>query len=63
MSIVDVRGRHVAGLLDGEVVEPGTHSIAWDGRDDQGRRVASGVYFVLLEAQGDWNVRRITLVR
>ena len=36
--------RVVRRLVDGAVPE-GAHPIAWDGNDDAGRRVPSGVYF------------------
>jgi hypothetical protein len=48
-AIFDVTGRRVATLVEGRV-EPGTHTIRWDGRDLRGRRVASGVYFLRVRA-------------
>lgn len=47
--VVDVSGRVVRTLID-RTVEPGEHSLVWDGRTDSGERVASGVYFVRLES-------------
>lgn len=44
LSVYDVSGRLVRSLVDGALVS-GTHPIAWDGRDDAGRPVPSGVYF------------------
>jgi hypothetical protein len=49
LGIYDVAGRRVANLVDRRL-EAGTHSIAWDGRDASGKRVASGVYLVRLRA-------------
>ncbi len=63
VSVLDVQGRRVAGLVEGEVVGPGVHSTEWNGRDAQGNRVASGIYFLLLEVEREWCVRRITLLR
>ena len=34
------------------VTEAGTHAGVWNGRDDSGRTVANGVYFLRLEADG-----------
>ncbi|NNE44367.1 MAG: T9SS type A sorting domain-containing protein, partial [Gemmatimonadetes bacterium] len=51
LSVFDVSGRRVARLVDGPR-EPGTHRLTWDGRDTSGRALASGVYFVRLEAPG-----------
>ncbi|MFC1799906.1 lamin tail domain-containing protein [Candidatus Eisenbacteria bacterium] len=63
VSVLDVQGRRIASLVEGEAVGPGVHSIEWDGRDARGNQVASGVYFVLLEAEREWCVNRITLLR
>jgi hypothetical protein len=43
-------------LLEGEF-GPGAHDLAWDGTDDRGRRVASGVYCYELRA-GAASLRR-----
>jgi len=44
LAIYDVSGRVVRRLVDGAVPE-GAHPVSWDGSDDAGRRVPSGVYF------------------
>jgi flagellar hook assembly protein FlgD len=41
----------------------GVHTYTWDGRDDQGREVASGVYFCRLQAGEFGAVERLVLVR
>ncbi|MCA9752733.1 MAG: VCBS repeat-containing protein, partial [Gemmatimonadetes bacterium] len=46
VTIHDVAGRVVRHLHDGPVAA-GATSLAWDGRDDHGATVASGVYFVV----------------
>jgi hypothetical protein len=56
IAIYDVRGHRVATLADAQY-EAGTHHVAWHGRDDRGDRVASGTYFVTLDA-GDTHLRR-----
>ncbi len=43
-DVITIDGRLVARLCDRFMI-PGRHSIEWDGRDDSGQRVASGVYF------------------
>lgn len=57
--IHDARGRVVRHLADA-VFAPGRHLLVWDGEDDGGRRVASGVYLLRIDA-GQSSVRR-TLV-
>ncbi len=46
--VYDVRGRHVKTLIDGEI-EPGTHEVVWDGRNEKGEQVASGIYLYTLK--------------
>ena len=49
LMIYDVTGQRVASLASG-LREAGTYAPRWDGRDDAGRRMASGVYLYRLEA-------------
>ena len=44
IAIYDLEGRRVRQLADGKF-DAGDHNIEWRGRDEQGRSVASGVYF------------------
>lgn len=47
LSILDVTGRRVATLLDGALA-PGPHDLTWGGRDDAGRPVSTGLFFIRL---------------
>ncbi len=49
LVIYDVNGRRVRTLVD-KGLRAGTHEVVWDGSDDAGRLVASGVYWSQLEA-------------
>lgn len=49
LKVFDVRGRLVRDL-GRRWAAAGSHSIAWNCRDDAGRRVGSGVYFIQMEA-------------
>ena len=63
LTVFDMQGRRVRGLLRGVPLAAGPHTIEWDGRTDEGRTVAAGAYFVRLEAAGqDWR-QRIVRVR
>ena len=56
VAVYDVAGRLVRTLVDGPM-EPGPHELVWDGSDDRGEKVASGVYYCTLEA-GETRVNR-----
>jgi hypothetical protein len=48
LRVFGIRGDLVRTLVSGST-RAGEHSAVWDGRDDRGRRVSSGVYFYRLE--------------
>jgi len=51
LEVYDIGGRLVRVLLRG--TEPaGERSVAWDGRDDSGQRVRSGIFYARLVADG-----------
>ncbi len=56
VTIHDVRGGIVRGA---EPIRPGTKEWVWDGKDDTGRPVASGVYLVRVAGPEGAAVRRI----
>ncbi len=60
--IYDLCGRRVITLLDG-VLSAGVHRIAWQGVDDQQRRVASGIYFLVVRYRQDVSVIKVQLIR
>jgi hypothetical protein len=62
LTVHDVRGRTVATLLD-EVVAAGEHTRQWQGADQQGRPVASGLYLVRLSGQGVEAHQAVTLIK
>ena len=60
MEIYNIRGQLVRVLVD-NVQPAGFKSVVWDGRDDSGRSVASGVYFNRLWVDQQNLVRKIVL--
>lgn len=62
LVIYDSAGRRVRTLVD-EVAVQGISRISWDGRNDSGSLVASGIYFVRLKSNGDTMTRKIALLK
>ena len=62
LAVYDVAGRRVRSL-DSSVRAAGEHVASWDGRDDHGREVASGVYFYGLRSAGQVVTSRIVRIR
>ena len=51
IAVYDLSGREVARLAD-RALPRGEHTLAWDAREKDGRRVASGLYLVAVESLG-----------
>ncbi len=62
VRIMDIRGRVVADLHHGALAQ-GANTFVWQGRDNAGRVVASGVYWVLAQTTDQKLVRKILLVK
>ena len=60
LKVYNMAGRVVRTLVNGPE-GPGTHSVVWDGRDEAGRTVASGVYFYRMDA-GEFTERRMMVL-
>ncbi|MFO7654456.1 MAG: FlgD immunoglobulin-like domain containing protein [Candidatus Krumholzibacteriia bacterium] len=62
LAVHDAAGRRVRTLLIGPLAA-GRHELVWDGRDDGGRPLASGVYQGRLQAGSRTSRATLTLVR
>ena len=62
IAVYDVLGRQVALLHDG-VPGAGRHQLRWEGRDQQGRSLPAGTYFIRLEFDGRSEARKVVLTR
>ncbi|MFQ6676619.1 MAG: FlgD immunoglobulin-like domain containing protein [Fidelibacterota bacterium] len=51
LVVYDILGREVATLVNGKK-PAGYYSLRWDGRDDSGRPLASGLYIYRISARG-----------
>ena len=62
LKVYDLTGRVVKTLVD-NVQEPAYYNIRWDGRDDKGKRLASGIYFYRIEVGEFRNTKKMILLR
>jgi hypothetical protein len=62
-EIWDVRGARVRTLSRDQRFGPGAQRITWDGRNDDGSGVASGVYFIRLATPVGTKVARAVLLK
>ena len=61
-DVVDVTGRRV-NVLDGAVTRPEEVTFTWDGRDRDGRQVASGIYLVRWRERPEAGSARVHVLR
>jgi len=62
LAVLNLLGQRVAGIVDAQR-PAGTHAVSWDGRDDNGRAMASGLYLYRLDNGRQVQVRRLLLLR
>jgi len=62
LAVFDARGRRVRTLVDG-FKTGGAQRAVWNGRDDAGRPLASGVYFYRLTGPGFTSARKVVFVK
>jgi len=62
LSIHDIRGSRVRRLV-GEARPAGRYNATWDGRDDGGRPVASGLYICRLETPGHRATTKLVMIK
>lgn len=62
LRIFNLLGQEVRTLVNGPQTA-GTHEVTWDGRDNGGKAVASGVYLYRLEAGGLVKTRKLMLLK
>ena len=59
----DALGRRLRSLWSGVLTSDSPVAVTWDGRDDRGREVGRGLYFLTLQASGERSTIRIVLLR
>jgi hypothetical protein len=62
LKIYNIAGQAIKTLSNGHK-SAGYYSIRWDGRDDLGQKVRSGVYFYQLQTPGYSSTKKITIIR
>ncbi len=61
--VIDLAGRSVRTFLNGEMATRGRNELIWDGRNDAGRLMSSGVYFYSLKAGEFAKTKRMVLIK
>ncbi len=62
IKIYNILGRLVRTLVD-EPKTPGNYEVNWDGKDEKGKEVSSGIYFYRLDTENYQKTKKMTLVK
>jgi hypothetical protein len=62
LKIYNILGQKVRTLVDEDKLQ-GDYRVVWDGKDDTGQEVSSGVYFYVVKAKNLVQTRKMTLIR
>jgi len=61
LEVYDIQGKLVRTLVDYELYQPGRYEVMWDGLDNKGNRIASGVYFTKMQAGNFSNTKKMIM--
>ena len=62
IEIFNIVGQKVAILVDGDM-KPGVYTADWNGRDESGKTVSSGIYFYRMKADDFSDMKKMVLVK
>ncbi len=62
LTVYDAQGRIVKQILNSRQAV-GIHTVAWDGRDETGIRVADGIYFCKLVTENNTDMKKVVIIQ
>ena len=62
IDIYNIKGQKVTTLLN-EIRKPGVYNIVWNGIDDNGKNVGSGIYFYKMTTAEYTSTRRMIMLK
>ena len=62
LVIYDILGKHIKTLVSGYLLN-GEHKVNWDGTDNNGNTVTSGIYIYQLSSSQNIISKKMTLIR
>jgi len=63
LDIYNAAGQHIRTLVNGQALSAGSYTFHWDGFDDSGAKVGSGVYLYHLQAGEYTSVKKMALLK
>ena len=62
MDVYNVMGQRVRTLMNG-TMQPGFHAVRWDGTNDMGKSLASGMYIYRIQSSKFTSVKKLVLMK
>jgi len=62
VNIYNIKGHKITTLLNNVFLQ-GNHNVSWDGTDEDGKKVSSGIYFYTLETHYDIYTKKIIMLK
>ena len=63
IKVYNENGQIVKTIEDGAFQSSGDYEVTWDGNDDDGKQVSTGVYFIILETPNQKMQKKVALLR
>jgi len=63
LEIYGIQGNLIKSLVDYDLYQQGSYEVVWDGRDNHGNRVSSGIYFAKMKAGKFAQTKKMNLVK
>ena len=64
LNIYNIKGQKVKTLIASEMMDMGRKQVSWNGKDDEGKTVSTGIYFYKLKADNkDISIRKCLLLK
>ena len=62
IEIFNIYGQKIQTLIN-NIIQPGLHSLLWDGRDKNGKELSSGIYFCRMRSESFFKSQKLILLK
>jgi flagellar hook assembly protein FlgD len=62
LAVFNLLGKQIRVLAEGQHMA-GLHTVSWDGRDENGQMMGSGIYFYKLDTGENVYTKKMTIIR
>lgn len=63
LKVYDISGQSVKTLIRAQSQEPETYTLRWNGRDEKGKTLPNGIYFLELKKGRDNQIKKFVIIR